>query len=75
MIRFRCAESGAESYADLVADSVQEITLNGRRIDPAEAYAEGRIALRGLKGGERAAGIGQSRVRRNCRRPDRSEQS
>jgi aminopeptidase N len=48
VIRFRCAEPGASSYADLVAQSVREIVLNGVPIDPAEAYAEGRIALTGL---------------------------
>jgi len=48
VIRFRCAEPGASSYADLVAQSVREIVLNGVPIDPARAYAEGRIALSGL---------------------------
>ena len=33
---------------DLVAETVREITLNGVRIDPAAAYADGRIALSGL---------------------------
>ena len=48
VIRFRCAEPGAATYVDLVAQSVREIVLNGVPIDPAEAYAEGRIALSGL---------------------------
>ena len=48
MIRFGCAEPGAASYVDLVADSVREITLNGAPIDPATAWADGRIALAGL---------------------------
>ena len=48
VIRFSCAEPGAESYADLVAETVHEITLNGRTIDPAAAYRDGRIALTGL---------------------------
>ncbi len=47
-IRFSCAEPGAGSYADLIADAVHEITLNGRAIDPATAYRDGRIALTGL---------------------------
>jgi aminopeptidase N len=48
VIRFGCAEPGAASYADLVAQTVREITLNGVAIDPAAACADGRIALSGL---------------------------
>ena len=47
MITFECAEPGADSYADLVAETVHEITLNGTPIDPETAYADGRIALAG----------------------------
>ncbi len=50
VIRFRCREPGASSYADLVAEKVHEIVLNGVKLDPAEAYARGRIALPGLAG-------------------------
>ncbi len=45
LIRFDCARPGAASYADLIAETVRDITLNGTPIDPATAYAEGRIAL------------------------------
>jgi aminopeptidase N len=48
VIDFDCAEPGAATYADLVAEVVHEITLNGRAIDPAEACAAGRIALTDL---------------------------
>ena len=48
VIRFGCARPGAASYADLIAASVQEITLNGVRLDPARVCADGRIALTGL---------------------------
>ncbi|HET9170148.1 MAG TPA: aminopeptidase N [Actinospica sp.] len=48
VIRFSAATPGASTYADLVADTVHEITLNGRAIDPATAHADGRIALDGL---------------------------
>ncbi|MBR7834948.1 aminopeptidase N [Actinospica durhamensis] len=48
VIRFSCAEPGADSYADLVAEQVHSVTLNGREIDPDTAYADGRIALAGL---------------------------
>jgi aminopeptidase N len=45
LIRFDCAEPGAASYADLVARTVHQITLNGIPLDPEEACAAGRIAL------------------------------
>src|ERR1700730_6931864 len=48
VITFACAEPGAASYVDLVAETVHEITLNGTPVDPATAYADGRIALTGL---------------------------
>ena len=47
VISFGCSQPGASSYADLVADRVEEVTLNGRRLDPA-AVADGRLALPGL---------------------------
>jgi aminopeptidase N len=49
-IRFDCASPGAASYADLIAERVHEITLNGTPIDPATGYAAGRITLPGLAG-------------------------
>jgi aminopeptidase N len=48
LIRFDCVQPGAASYADLIAETVHDITLNGTPIDPATAYAEGRIALPAL---------------------------
>jgi aminopeptidase N len=48
VIRFGCRQPGASTYADLVAPTVREITLNGAAIDPAKGYADGRIALTGL---------------------------
>ncbi|HSZ42670.1 MAG TPA: M1 family aminopeptidase, partial [Trebonia sp.] len=48
VIRFGCARPGAATYADLIAETVHEITLNGTAIDPATAYADGRIALPAL---------------------------
>ena len=48
VIRFDCVRPGAASYADLIAETVHEITLNGAAVDPATAYADGRIALSGL---------------------------
>ena len=43
-VRFS-AEPHAGTFIDLIAPTVHEITLNGRRIDPATAYADSRIAL------------------------------
>ncbi len=48
VIRFGCAEPGAEVHADLVAAAVHEIVLNGVPLDPVRAWAGGRIALPGL---------------------------
>jgi len=47
-IRFTCSQPGAETFADLVDATIHEITLNGRSIDPATAYADSRIALTDL---------------------------
>ena len=49
VIIFDCTKPGAASYADLVAETVHEITLNGRPVDPAKAWADGRIALLDLR--------------------------
>jgi aminopeptidase N len=45
VIRFRCAQPGAATYVDLVAERVHEITLNGARVDPAAVVSDGRITL------------------------------
>ena len=42
------AENGTESFIDLVAPAVHEVTLNGDSLDPAEVFADSRIALPGL---------------------------
>ncbi|GAA0475156.1 aminopeptidase N [Streptomyces stramineus] len=47
-VRFRCAEPGASSFADLVAPSVTSVTLNGVSLDPAAVFDGSRIALEGL---------------------------
>ncbi len=48
VIAFDCAQPGAATYVDLIAEGVREITLNGASLDPAAVYAQGRIALTGL---------------------------
>ncbi|GGN54935.1 aminopeptidase N [Streptomyces albiflavescens] len=47
-VRFDSAETGAESFIDLVAPTVHEVTLNGDALDPAEVFKDSRIALTGL---------------------------
>jgi len=44
VVRFT-ATPGASTFIDLIAREVREITLNGRAIDPATAFADSRIAL------------------------------
>ncbi|MBS43736.1 MAG: aminopeptidase N [Nocardioides sp.] len=46
-LEFTCAEPGADTWADLVAETVHEITLNGVSLDP-DTYDDGRIPLPGL---------------------------
>ncbi|MCZ2523242.1 aminopeptidase N [Streptomyces sp. HB2AG] len=45
VVRFGCSEPGTSSFIDLVAPSVQEVVLNGTALDPAEVFADSRIAL------------------------------
>ncbi|MEH0526470.1 aminopeptidase N [Streptomyces stelliscabiei] len=47
-VRFDVTESGTTSFIDLVAPTVHEVTLNGDALDPAEVFADSRIALPGL---------------------------
>ncbi|MER6994972.1 aminopeptidase N [Streptomyces sp. NPDC000410] len=47
-IRFRAAEPGAATFADLIAPSVTAVTLNGEKLDPAAVFDGSRIALTGL---------------------------
>ncbi|QBX54329.1 aminopeptidase N [Nocardioides seonyuensis] len=48
-LEFTCREPGSSTFADLVDATVHEITLNGRSLDPATAYADSRIALDDLQ--------------------------
>jgi aminopeptidase N len=48
VVRFGCRQPGAATYADVIAERVAEITLNGQALDPAEVVRDGRIALAGL---------------------------
>ena len=49
VIRFRSRRTGASTFADLVDATVHELTLNGRRLDPADVYLDNRITLDGLQ--------------------------
>ncbi|MGW1148806.1 aminopeptidase N, partial [Streptomyces sp. NPDC002454] len=60
-VRFDSAEAGAESFIDLVAPTVHEVVLNGTVLDPAEVFADSRIALPGL-----LAGRNELRVVADC---------
>nr|WP_223241944.1 aminopeptidase N [Streptomyces sp. CBMA123] len=47
VVRFTATTPGADSFIDLVAPGVEEITLNGAALDPA-SFADSRIPLPGL---------------------------
>ena len=40
---------GADTFIDVIAAEVHSVTLNGRELDPAEVFADSRIALPGLE--------------------------
>ena len=44
VVRFTAPE-GASTFIDLVAPTVNEITLNGRQLEPSEVFADSRIRL------------------------------
>ncbi|MFJ4472274.1 aminopeptidase N [Streptomyces sp. NPDC089424] len=47
-VRFDVAETGGESFIDLVAPTVHEVTLNGDPLDADAVFKDSRIALTGL---------------------------
>ncbi|MFJ9904251.1 aminopeptidase N [Streptomyces sp. NPDC101152] len=47
-VRFDVRENGSESFIDLVAPTVHEVTLNGDPLAPDEVFKDSRIALPGL---------------------------
>ncbi|MFD7686270.1 aminopeptidase N [Streptomyces sp. NPDC059781] len=47
-VRFRCAEPGASSFADLIAPAVTAVSLNGRDLDPGQVFDGARILLEDL---------------------------
>ncbi|MEU3459959.1 aminopeptidase N [Streptomyces sp. NPDC006733] len=59
-VRFDAAKAGS-SFIDLVAPTVHEVVLNGTALDPAEVFADSRIALSSL-----VAGRNELRVVADC---------
>ncbi|MFR9674811.1 aminopeptidase N [Streptomyces sp. TR06-5] len=59
-VAFDAAEAG-DTFADLVAPAVHEVTLNGRDLDPAAVFEDSRITLDGL-----AEGRNELRVVADC---------
>ncbi|MBK3630052.1 aminopeptidase N [Streptomyces sp. MBT49] len=47
-VRFDVAEGGSQSFIDLVAPTVHEVTLNGDTLDADALFTDSRIALPGL---------------------------
>ncbi|QEU94363.1 aminopeptidase N [Streptomyces kanamyceticus] len=47
-IRFRSAEPGAATFADLIAPAVTAVSLNGKDLDPSEVFDGTRITLEDL---------------------------
>jgi aminopeptidase N len=47
-VSFDSARPGAETFVDIIAPSVESITLNGRALNPSEHFDGFRIALPGL---------------------------
>ncbi|MGP3949402.1 aminopeptidase N [Streptomyces sp. 7N604] len=50
-VHFDSAEAGAATFIDLVAPTVHEVVLNDAALDPAEVFADSRIALPSLEAG------------------------
>ncbi len=48
-VAFTCTSPGATTWIDLIAHSVQEISLNGTPVDPAVAFDGARIQLQDLQ--------------------------
>ncbi|MDN3294747.1 aminopeptidase N [Streptomyces ficellus] len=50
-VRFDSAEDGAETFIDLVAPAVHQVTLNGKALDVAAVFRDSRIKLKHLRQG------------------------
>jgi len=45
---FECSDPGSDTWIDLIAETVESVTLNGTELDPSKVVDGGRIALPGL---------------------------
>ncbi|MDP3969221.1 MAG: aminopeptidase N [Nocardioides sp.] len=45
VLRFSCREPGASTFADLVGATIEDLSLNGTRLDPEDVYRDHRIRL------------------------------
>ena len=48
-VTFSATAAGADTFIDLIADSVEKVVLNGEELDPRAVFADSRIALPGLQ--------------------------
>ncbi len=61
VVRFDSAEAGATTFIDLIAPTVHKVVLNGEELDPAEVFADSRVALPSL-----VAGANELTVEADC---------
>ena len=50
-VAFTSSEDGASTFIDLIAESVEQITLNGESLDPAQQFDGVRVQLPALRSG------------------------
>jgi aminopeptidase N len=60
VVRFDSRDPGGSTFLDIDAPRVRAVTLNGRALEAAEVYADGRITLAGL------AATNEVRVEADC---------
>jgi aminopeptidase N len=61
------ATAGASTFADLIAEKVRDVTMNGRSLDPETVYDGARVQLDGLSELSRRAAARRTRSRRTTR--------
>ena len=64
-VEFTSSEDGADTFIDLIAESVEQITLNGESLDPATHYDGVRVQLPALRSGTNALTIDATGVYMN----------
>ena len=45
VVTFHCSVAGSQTWLDLIAPSVESITVNGRELDPTKVFDDSRITL------------------------------